>query len=108
MEFKLVTRFIDYLYTGPGTTSNYSTTAKPFQTAVFASLPWEQPLTVEILQLHALRFCLHSLLCRTQLTLSLAYNISERTTLKHPISNNNPTVACVFVAVGTCLTSRCP
>jgi hypothetical protein len=40
----------------------------------------------------------------SQLTLSLAYNISARTTKKHPVSS----VACVTVAAGTCLPSRCP
>jgi hypothetical protein len=39
-----------------------------FQPTVSSStVPWQRLITVEILQLHALRFYLHSLLCRTQL-----------------------------------------
>jgi hypothetical protein len=77
-----VNGFIDHSYTPFGTTSNYRaiadfstlqiTTApvKPFfQPAVSsAAVPWQRLLTVEILQLHALRFYLHSLPCRTQLS----------------------------------------
>jgi hypothetical protein len=46
-------------------------------TVSLPTIPWQWLLTVEILQFHALRFYLHSLLCTTayQLTLSLAYNI---------------------------------
>jgi hypothetical protein len=90
--FGLVNGFIDHLYSRLGNTSNYSATAnlhnshitiapaKPFQPAVSSSaIPWQRLLTVEILQLHALRSYLHSLPCRTakQLTLSLAYNILD-------------------------------
>jgi hypothetical protein len=47
-----------------------------------AVFPWQRLLTVEILQFHVLRFYLLSLACRTasQLTLSLACNISAWTT----------------------------
>jgi hypothetical protein len=39
-----------------------------FQPAVFSSaVSWQRLLTVEIIQLHAVRFHLHSLPCRTQL-----------------------------------------
>jgi hypothetical protein len=42
-----------------------------FQPAVFSpAVPWQQLLTVEIFQLHAFRFCLHSFLCRTAYKLS--------------------------------------
>jgi hypothetical protein len=40
-----------------------------FQPAVSSpTVPWQLLLTVEILQLHALRSCLHSLACRTVLS----------------------------------------
>jgi hypothetical protein len=70
---------------------------------------WQRLLTVEILQLHAFKSSLHTLPYRTtyQLILSLACNISARTTHTHPVSNNTSIVACVFVVAGTCLPSRC-
>jgi hypothetical protein len=87
MGFGLVKGFIDHLYTRLGTTSNYSGIANLyihkspqcnlFQAAASSpAVPWQQLLTVEILQLHVLRFYLHSLLCRTacEITLSLACN----------------------------------
>jgi hypothetical protein len=64
-----------------------------FQYAVSSpTVPWQRLLTVEIIHLYALRFCLHSLPCRTAFrtewlvnwTLSLAYNITTFTTLKTP------------------------
>jgi hypothetical protein len=42
-----------------------------FQHAVSSAVPWQRLLTVEILQLHALRFYLHSLPCRTLSQLSI-------------------------------------
>jgi hypothetical protein len=85
--------FIDHLYIRLGNISKYSATAnlhnsqiataaaKPFAVSSPA-VPWQRLLTVEILQLLALRYSLHRLPYRTdsQLTLSLAYNISARTT----------------------------
>jgi hypothetical protein len=72
MGFALVNRFIDQLHTRLWTTSTYSaiadlhnlqiTTApaKPFQPAVSSpAIPWQRLLTVEILQLHALKSALH-------------------------------------------------
>jgi hypothetical protein len=46
------------------------------------AVPWLRLLTLQILQLDALRFYLHSLPCRTatELTLSLVYKISALTT----------------------------
>jgi hypothetical protein len=75
MGFDKVNGFINHLYTPLGTKSTYIATAnlhnsqittapaKPFfQPAVPSSaLPWQQILTVEVLQLHDLRFYLHSL-----------------------------------------------
>jgi hypothetical protein len=54
-----------------------------FQPSVSSSaIPWQRLLTVEILQLQALKSSLHRLPYRTDqaLTLHLAYNISTRTT----------------------------
>jgi hypothetical protein len=118
-------RFTDHLYIQLKTTSNYSTTANlhtsQITTAFFhpavssAAVPWQRLLTVEILQLHTLRFSLHSLPCRTQLnsqlTLSLAYNISAHTTQKHHFNCYSPTVVLLKIcclAMGTCLLSQCP
>jgi hypothetical protein len=80
MGFGLVNGFTDHLRTRLGTTSNYSTTALStihklpqhllslFQPDVFSpAIPWQWLLTMEFLQLHALRSSLHSLPCRTQL-----------------------------------------
>jgi hypothetical protein len=84
----------------PGTTSNYSTIAdlhtlrittaptKPFQAScVLTSCSWQRLLTVEILQIPALRFSCHSRQCRTLVnslnprnSTDLAYNFSARTT----------------------------
>jgi hypothetical protein len=65
---------------------------------------------MEILQLPALRFLFHRLPYKTacQLTASLAYNISARTTQILPVSKNTSIVACATVSTGTCLLSRCP
>jgi hypothetical protein len=74
----LVNGFIDRLYKLLGSTSNYSVitnlhnsqiitaTAKPFPACCVYSpaVPWQRLLTVEILQLHAFRFYLHSHTCR--------------------------------------------
>jgi hypothetical protein len=71
-----VNEFFDHLYTPLGTTSNYraivvlhtsqiiTAPAKFFQPAVSLAVPWQRLLTVEIPQLHALRFFLHGLPCR--------------------------------------------
>jgi hypothetical protein len=74
------------------------------------AVPWQWCLTVEILQLHALRSYLHRFPYRThyQLTFSLTYNISHEPHRKHTVSNSNSIVACIFVAVGMCLMSFCP
>jgi hypothetical protein len=77
-----------------------------FQLAVCSpAVSWQRRLTVVILQLHALRFYLHSLPCTTQLIAPTTLAITSRhgPHRKHCSSN----VACVFVAVGTCLPSCC-
>jgi hypothetical protein len=89
--------WIDHLYTWFVSTRNYSTTAdlhnsqittapiKPFSSLVSSpAVLWQQLLTVEVLQLHALRSSLHSLPCGTQMN-SLSskppsYNVSAQTT----------------------------
>jgi hypothetical protein len=68
-----VNGFIDHFYTQQAVTAlPRISTQHPlslFQPVVTSSaVPWQQLLTVEILQLHALRFYLHSLPCRTQLS----------------------------------------
>jgi hypothetical protein len=81
-----------------------------FQPAVSSSaVPCQRLLTVEILQLHALKSSLHRL--RTELTWSSnfpAYNSSAQTTQKHPVSNSTSIVARQFFAAGTCLPSSWP
>jgi hypothetical protein len=82
-RFWLVNGFTDHLYTRLGITSNYSATAnlqnsqtttapgKAFSSLLSSpAVPWQRLLTVEILQLHALRSSLHSLPYRTQLSKS--------------------------------------
>jgi hypothetical protein len=82
--------FIDHLYTRLGTTSNYSTIVNihihkspqrmlsRFQPAVSSpAFPWQWLLTVEIIQLHALRSSLHNLFCRTACQLTTNYWLSE-------------------------------
>jgi hypothetical protein len=69
----LVNGFTDHLYTRLGTTSSYNATIHKspqhalslFQLAVSSAVPWQRLLTVEILQLHAVRPSLHSFPCRT-------------------------------------------
>jgi hypothetical protein len=53
-----------------------------YQLAVSSpAIPWQRLLTVEILQLHALRSCLHSFQCRTPLScICPGYNFVEWTT----------------------------
>jgi hypothetical protein len=109
--------FIDHLYTQLGTTSNYIATAnlhasqiitkhtKSFAACcVVTSRSWQLLLTVEILQLHALRFYLHSLHCRTKLSsLCLLLIISRHEPHR---KHRSPIVVFVSVAAGTCLQSR--
>jgi hypothetical protein len=56
-------RFVDYLH------APLWTSATPFRNLVSSSaVPWQRLLTVEIHQLPALRFYLHSLPCRSQIS----------------------------------------
>lgn len=93
------------------------------------AIPWQQFQTVEILQLHLLRFDLHRLLsripvnqtivssllilpCRTELTQPdcsncLPYNLSAGIKYKKNVSSSNSIVVCIFVAMGTYLTIHC-
>jgi hypothetical protein len=78
--------FIDHLHASLGTTRNYSSIAistipkspqhplSHFQLAVSSpAVPWQQLLTVKILQLHALRSSCHSRTCRTLANCQLNY-----------------------------------
>jgi hypothetical protein len=86
----LVIGFIDYLCTPLGTTSNYSHIANllnlqitrvptnPFSSMLSSpAVPWQLLLTVEILQLHAFRFYLHSLRHRTPLDWQLCNSTAD-------------------------------
>jgi hypothetical protein len=88
--------FIDHLCTPLGTTGNYSATAnlhtlqittapaKLFHPAMPSSaVPWQRLLTVEILQLPALRSYLHSLPCSTQLSTENWQLTPRLTTISH-------------------------
>jgi hypothetical protein len=118
----LVNGFIDYLHTRLGTTSNYSVTAnlhnsqittapaKLFQTAVSSpAVPWQRLLTVEILQLHALKSSLHRLPYGTHSVSLIIFKIYPRNGLnrKHLISKSTSIVAHRFIAGGTCLLNCC-
>jgi hypothetical protein len=117
-----VNGLIDCLYTRLGTISSYSANvnlhnsqitiapANIFQPAVSSpAVPWQRLLTLEVFQLQALRSFLHSIPFRTQpqLTLSLAYNISARTTQKHLISIDVAQLRHCPATRG-CLPSHCP
>jgi hypothetical protein len=69
------------------------------------AVPWQRLLTVEILQLHALRLYLHSLPCRTLSTELCPLLLTSRRgpDRKH----SSPIVAFVFFAAETCLLSIC-
>jgi hypothetical protein len=81
---------IGHLYTRHVSTSNYSATAnlhysqittaaaKPFHPAVSPAIPWQRLLTVEILQLHALKSSLHRLSYRTELVDPIVFKITPR------------------------------
>jgi hypothetical protein len=58
-----------------------------FQPAVSSpAVPWQRLVTVEILQLHAFRFYLHSLPCSTQLNSQLSLSFMLRPTVSRPVS----------------------
>jgi hypothetical protein len=83
-----------------------------FQRAVCSpAVPWQRLLTVEILQLNALRSYLHSLTCRTayQLTTDFVSPTVFKKTPWHWTHRNRGSsiIGCIFVAVETCLPSRC-
>jgi hypothetical protein len=106
-----MTRFIDHLQVV--TTNIYNTIAN-FHTLQIRSTPACSVFTRRFLVTasndgysSASRAQVHSSQTPVQ-NLSLAYNISARATYKHPVSNSTSIVARRFVAVGTCLPSRCP
>jgi hypothetical protein len=69
------------------------------------AVPWQRVLTMEILQLHAPRSSLHRLPYKTiNWPCPLVITSRQEPHRKH----SSFTVAFVFVAVGTCLSSRCP
>jgi hypothetical protein len=103
-----VNRFIDHLQVV--TTNNYNTIAI---STIYSSLEH----TVQCSQSVIRRF----LVTAPTMAISLApaqvlssqtdclpYNSSARPMQKHPISNSTSIIARRFVAVGTCLPSRCP
>jgi archaellum component FlaF (FlaF/FlaG flagellin family) len=116
-----VTRFIDHLYTRLGTTSDYRAIAdlrtleitrahtKSSQSSstshflVTASNNGDSSVSVLMSLLSGEYPTTDS---DSQLTFSLVYNISARTTQKHPVSNNTSIVTFVFVAAETCLPNR--
>jgi hypothetical protein len=71
------------------------------------TVPWQQLLTVEIPQLHVLRFDLHSLVQNS--VSNLVAPTVFKTTLRHgPYRKHHSSiVACVFIAAGTYLASCC-
>jgi hypothetical protein len=125
MGFELVNGFTEHLYTRLGTTNNSSASAnlpnsqittafaKPFQACcVFTSRSLATASnSVDSSALHA-----HVL--SSQLPVQNSTELVAPTVLvirsqheshrKHPVSNSNSTVVCVFVEEGTCLLSRCP
>jgi hypothetical protein len=81
-----------------------------FQPAVSSpAIPWQRLLTVEIIQLHALRTSLHRLPYRTERTLSpqlSSLKLLVTDLVETLVSNSTFILARRFLAVGTCLPSR--
>jgi hypothetical protein len=129
-----VNGFIHHLCIPLRTTSNYSANAN-FHTSqittelakTFPDVPWQRLLTVEILQLHALRSSCQSRPCRNLVNCQHNYSAisphpplqSSTNWLLHSLlcyllgtdridNTSFPPVVCVTVAAGTCLPSRCP
>jgi hypothetical protein len=73
------------------------------------AVPWQRLLTVEILQLHELKSCLHRLPYRNDLVDTIVFKITPWHGPRRniPVSNNTSTAARGFVAAGTCLPNRC-
>jgi hypothetical protein len=115
--FGLENGFIDQLYTRLVSTSNYSATAnlhnsqittapaKPLSSLSSPAVPWQRPLTVQILQLHELKSSLHRLPYRTKLEPCPLFITSRHGPHRKHTSS---IVAFGSVAAGTCLSSRCP
>jgi hypothetical protein len=125
--------FLDHLYTRLGTTSNCSAIANlhtlnklltlplsRFQPAVSSpAVSWQWLLTVEILQLHALKSCLNggslptaSFLTHFRTEQARLPQLSSLQPLctapvGNTVSNGTSIVACVSIAAGTYLQSRC-
>jgi hypothetical protein len=82
-----------------------------FQPAVPSpAVPWQRLLKVEILQLDAFRFYFQSLLYITELIAPAVLVITFRhgPHTKRIVFYSNSVFACIFVAAGTWLPSRCP
>jgi hypothetical protein len=62
--------------------NSYTANLHNISLLIFTSLPWQWLLTVEILHLHALRFCLHSLPCRLQPPAHAGSSLADFSTLK--------------------------
>jgi hypothetical protein len=122
MGFGMINGFIDHLYTHHSELQAvtvpllFSTTQKSpqhsltsFQPAVSSpAVPWQRLLIMEILQLPALRSSLHSFPCRTQLSTEIVPTVLLITSRHGSHRKHSPSiVACVLVAAGTCLPSRC-
>jgi hypothetical protein len=79
-----------------------------FQPAVSSpAVPWQRLVTVEILQLHALKSFLHRLSYTADSVAQIVFLITplHGPSRKHRFQQY--IVACVSVAAGTCLLSRC-
>jgi hypothetical protein len=90
----------------PLKSTNHKSTQHPlslFEAAVSSAVPWQRLITMEILQLHALKFALDRLPYRTDLLAPIAFKITPR---HGPRRNSASIVARRFFAAGTCLPSR--
>jgi hypothetical protein len=86
-----------------------------FQPAISSlAVPLQRLLTLQIIQLHALRSSLHSLLCRTELStnfVSCIWELDAVRTENTALLLLCPTAALLIIcclATGTCLPSCCP
>jgi hypothetical protein len=117
--FRFDIGFIDHLNTRLISTSNYCATtnlhnlqittapAKPFPAcSFFTSRFLATALTVEILQLHTLKSCLHKLLYRSDWVASMVFLITSPHEQRRKPSFQQYLYCCMSIrAVGTCLPS---